>query len=43
MNEYLDITDFDGAAAWTQEHDKADYMWSKQAICAYVAREAIHS
>ena len=39
--EYLDITDFDAAAQWAQDHGKADYMWSKQAICAYVAREAM--
>jgi NAD(P)-dependent dehydrogenase (short-subunit alcohol dehydrogenase family) len=41
LNEYLDISDFDAAASWAQEHGKADYMWSKQAICAYVAREAM--
>ena len=41
LKEYLDITDFDAAAQWAQEHLKADYMWSKQAICAYVAREAM--
>ncbi|HEY3723226.1 MAG TPA: SDR family oxidoreductase [Acidimicrobiia bacterium] len=41
LNEYLDITDFDEAAQWAQEHNKADYMSSKQAICAYVAREAM--
>ena len=41
LNEYLDVTDFDAAAQWAQEHGKADYMWSKQAICAYVAREAM--
>jgi len=41
LKEYLDITDFDAAAKWAQEHLKADYFWSKQAICAYVAREAM--
>src|SRR6478609_5652069 len=41
VKEYLDITDFDAAAQWAQEHGKADYMWSKQAICAFVAREAM--
>ncbi len=41
LREYLDITDFDAAAQWAQEHGKADYMSSKQAICAYVAREAM--
>jgi NAD(P)-dependent dehydrogenase (short-subunit alcohol dehydrogenase family) len=41
LKEYLDIADFDAAAEWAQQHGKADYMWSKQAICAYVAREAM--
>ena len=41
LNEYLDITDFDAASKWAVEHNKADYMSSKQAICAYVAREAM--
>ena len=40
LNEYLAITDFDAATKWAQEHNHADYMWSKKAICAYVAREA---
>jgi NAD(P)-dependent dehydrogenase (short-subunit alcohol dehydrogenase family) len=38
--EYLATPDFDSAAAWASEQDKADYMFSKQAICAYVARQA---
>jgi NAD(P)-dependent dehydrogenase (short-subunit alcohol dehydrogenase family) len=42
VKEYLDTPDFDSAAAWIEAHpDKADYMWSKQAICGYVAREAL--
>jgi NAD(P)-dependent dehydrogenase (short-subunit alcohol dehydrogenase family) len=41
VKEFLDVTDFDAAAAWAHDHGKADYMWSKQAICAYVAREAM--
>jgi NAD(P)-dependent dehydrogenase (short-subunit alcohol dehydrogenase family) len=41
LSEYLDITDFDAAARWAQEHGRTDYMWSKQAVCAYVAREAM--
>src|SRR5690242_19224679 len=41
LNEYLDITDFDAAAKWAQDNGKADYYNSKQAICAYVAREAM--
>jgi len=40
LNEYLDIGDFDGATRWAQDNGKADYMWSKLAINAYVAREA---
>jgi NAD(P)-dependent dehydrogenase (short-subunit alcohol dehydrogenase family) len=39
--EFLDLHDFDAAAAWTQEQGRATYMWSKQAINAYVAREAL--
>lgn len=41
LKEYLDITDFEKASQWAQEHGKADYFWSKQAVCAYVAREAM--
>jgi NAD(P)-dependent dehydrogenase (short-subunit alcohol dehydrogenase family) len=40
LNELLDTPDFDSAARWVQEHSKADYMSMKQAICAYVARQA---
>jgi NAD(P)-dependent dehydrogenase (short-subunit alcohol dehydrogenase family) len=40
VKEYLDITDFDAASAWAVEHGWADYFHSKQAVCAYVAREA---
>ena len=39
--EFLDITDFDAATAWAQEQGRATYMWSKQVINAYVAREAL--
>lgn len=39
--EYLATPDFDAAAKWIEDHpDKADYMWSKQAINAYVAQQA---
>jgi NAD(P)-dependent dehydrogenase (short-subunit alcohol dehydrogenase family) len=39
--EYLATPNFDAACAWIESHpDKADYMWSKQAVCAYVAHEA---
>jgi NAD(P)-dependent dehydrogenase (short-subunit alcohol dehydrogenase family) len=40
LTELLDTPDFDTAVRWTQEHEKADYMSMKQAICAYVARQA---
>jgi len=40
LHEYLDITDFDAASAWALEHNRADYMWSKKTINAYVSREA---
>lgn len=40
LKEYLDTPDFDTATRWIEDHGKADYMWSKMAICAYVAREA---
>lgn len=41
VKEYLDTAGFEEGAAWIAAHpDKATYMWSKQAICTYVAREA---
>lgn len=41
VGEYLDTPDFDAAVAWIAAHPrKADYMWSKQAVCGYVARES---
>jgi NAD(P)-dependent dehydrogenase (short-subunit alcohol dehydrogenase family) len=40
LNELLDTPDFDTATSWVQDHGKADYMSMKQAICAYVARQA---
>ena len=41
LEEYLAIKDFDEASAWAQERGKADYLWSKLSICAYVAKEAL--
>jgi NAD(P)-dependent dehydrogenase (short-subunit alcohol dehydrogenase family) len=41
LREYLAITDFDAASQWAIDHNHADYMWSKQTICAYVASEAM--
>ena len=40
LHEYLAITDFDEATSWAQEHGKADYMSTKQAVCAYVSSQA---
>ncbi|HUC37724.1 MAG TPA: SDR family oxidoreductase [Acidimicrobiales bacterium] len=45
LKEYLDTPDFDSAARWIEDHrDEAyymsDYMFSKQAICAYVSSRA---
>jgi len=40
LKEYLGTPDFDTAVHWVEKHSKADYMWSKQAICAYVALQA---
>jgi len=40
LQEYLATPDFDSAVAWVADHNKADYMSTKQAICAYVARQA---
>ena len=39
-HELLEIPDFDTAVRWVEDHGKADYLWMKQAICAYVARQA---
>ncbi|HEX4428106.1 MAG TPA: SDR family oxidoreductase [Frankiaceae bacterium] len=39
--EYLGIDDWDGASQWAHEHNHADYYWSKQTVCAYVARQAM--
>jgi NAD(P)-dependent dehydrogenase (short-subunit alcohol dehydrogenase family) len=36
----LDIADFDAAAQWFVERGKTDYFTTKQAVCAYVARQA---
>jgi NAD(P)-dependent dehydrogenase (short-subunit alcohol dehydrogenase family) len=41
VSAYLDIADFDEAATWAQDNGRADYMWSKLSVCAYVAREAL--
>jgi NAD(P)-dependent dehydrogenase (short-subunit alcohol dehydrogenase family) len=41
LQEYIAITDFDAASQWALDHNHADYMWSKQTICTYVAQEAM--
>jgi NAD(P)-dependent dehydrogenase (short-subunit alcohol dehydrogenase family) len=40
LDEFLAIEDFDEAVGWIEARGKADYMWSKLAINAFVAREA---
>lgn len=40
LTQYLDTPDFDSAVKWIEANGHADYMWSKQAICAYVGRQA---
>ena len=39
--EYLAVDDFDEQAQWAIEHEKANYMWAKQTVNAYVARQAL--
>jgi NAD(P)-dependent dehydrogenase (short-subunit alcohol dehydrogenase family) len=40
LQRYLDM-DFEAAVQWAEANGKADYFWSKQAVCAYVARQAM--
>ena len=40
IQELLAIPDFDGGVAWIEAHGKADYMSTKQFMCAYVASHA---
>jgi len=40
LKEYLATPDFDSAVAWVAANGGADYMSTKQAICAYVALQA---
>ena len=41
LSEVLDIHDYDEAVQWMVDHGQASYMGTKQAICAYVARECM--
>jgi len=40
LQELLDTSEWDAAVEWVEQNGKADYMSMKQAMCAYVAREA---
>jgi NAD(P)-dependent dehydrogenase (short-subunit alcohol dehydrogenase family) len=40
LQQYLAVTDLDEATAFAQDRGMTDYMWSKKAINAYVARQA---
>ena len=40
LTELLDTPDVESGATWFQEHGQADYFHTKQAVCAYVARQA---
>jgi len=39
LKAYLDM-DLETASQWAQDNNRADYLWSKQAINCYVARQA---
>jgi NAD(P)-dependent dehydrogenase (short-subunit alcohol dehydrogenase family) len=41
IKEYLATPDFDGAVAWVEANGGADYLSTKQAMCAYVAMQAM--
>ena len=41
LKELLATPDFDSAADWLVKHDKASYFHTKQAVCAYVASQAL--
>ena len=41
LKEYMAIEDFDAASQWAIDNEKADYFWSKQTVCAYVASQAM--
>ena len=41
ISQLLDIEDFDDAAAWMRDRNKADYFNTKQAVCAFVARDSM--
>jgi NAD(P)-dependent dehydrogenase (short-subunit alcohol dehydrogenase family) len=41
LKELLETPDFDQAVAWIHAKEKANYFWMKQAVCAYVAYNAL--
>ena len=41
IKSLLATTDFEGAVAWVAENGGADYLSTKQAMCAYVAIQAL--
>ncbi len=41
IRSFLATPDFDGAVAWVAENGGADYLSTKQAMCAYVAMQAL--
>lgn len=40
LQELLATPDFESGTAWFVDHGRCDYLWTKQAICAYVASQA---
>jgi NAD(P)-dependent dehydrogenase (short-subunit alcohol dehydrogenase family) len=40
INEVLATPDFDSGVRWFEENGRADYMSTKQVICAYIASQA---
>ena len=40
LKDYLATEDFDAAVKWIEQNGGADYMSTKQAICAYVSSQA---
>src|SRR4051812_26090300 len=40
LTELLDTPDVESGVQWFEKHGKADYFHTKQAVCAYVSRQA---
>lgn len=41
LKQWIAISDFDESTRWAEEHNKCNYLATKQAICAYVASQAM--